>query len=67
MKEGAARIIPQRFKVSHGTFLDRIEICKECDYFTPQERCILCGCFMNIKARLKRRKCPEGKWGPNYE
>lgn len=24
--------------------------------------CMMCGCFMQIKARLPRAKCPAGRW-----
>lgn len=41
----------------------RIEICKACEFFMRhQDRCSKCGCYMNIKARLKVSKCPVSKW-----
>jgi hypothetical protein len=51
----------------------RLNICKECEFFTPnikdlperhrkQERCIKCGCFMKFKAKLRSQSCPIGKW-----
>ena len=51
----------------------RLDICRECEYFTPniaelperqrkQERCVKCGCFMNFKTKLRSQHCPIGKW-----
>jgi len=41
----------------------RIENCVNCPSFQPERsRCLKCGCFMNIKARLVTSKCPIGKW-----
>jgi len=41
----------------------RLAICRTCPNFRPRTaRCGLCGCFMQIKARLRGSKCPAGKW-----
>jgi len=40
-----------------------MSICKECPYFLPMARCALCGCFMKVKARLRRSQCPDKQWG----
>ena len=48
---------------SHPTeFKQRWDICKYCEFMDYSNRCKKCGCFMNIKARLKKAKCPVGKW-----
>jgi hypothetical protein len=46
----------------------RLEICKAC----PHSRdlysrgwinyCNLCGCMLKVKTRLKKSKCPDGRW-----
>ena len=47
---------------------ERLAICKEC----PESRdvygrgwinyCNICGCMLKIKTRIKKSKCPLGKW-----
>lgn len=45
----------------------RINICKQCEHSKDIikniiNRCILCGCFIEAKARIKTATCPIGKW-----
>lgn len=40
----------------------RLSICRACPKFTPEERCVECGCFMKIKSAFVTSKCPLGKW-----
>jgi hypothetical protein len=48
----------------------RFKICEECEFsrvaFNIKKvkglGCKKCGCFMNVKAKLYRMKCPVGKW-----
>lgn len=39
----------------------RLEICKTCEYF-KNNRCDLCGCYMNLKSKLETSHCPINKW-----
>jgi hypothetical protein len=59
--------------VSQEEINRRLSICGECEFFTPnikelsekqrkQRRCVKCGCFMNLKAKLRSNHCPIGKW-----
>ena len=42
---------------------ERIKICKSCDEFIQITTiCKKCGCFMILKTKLTKSKCPEGKW-----
>ena len=51
-------------------YKERLRICEGCEFsrvaFNIKKvkglGCSKCGCFMNIKAKLKRMKCPIGKW-----
>lgn len=53
----------QNFIISDEQFQERIEICKTCEHFVDwSSQCKVCGCIMNLKARLAGRDCPEGKW-----
>lgn len=41
----------------------RIETCKLCEFYNPiSRRCRKCGCFMQIKTRLRLANCPMGFW-----
>lgn len=53
----------------------RMNICRTCQHFTKVGTCgtpvwgerlpngeELCGCVMKVKTKLKRSKCPIGKW-----
>ncbi len=43
----------------------RMSICKSCENLIPfMNRCKLCGCFMDIKTKIKDAVCPENKWEP---
>ena len=39
----------------------RLEQCSPCEH-RKGNRCNLCGCFINYKAKLKNSECPLGKW-----
>src|SRR5574343_578704 len=37
---------------------ERLKICEQCSNFTPISRqCSLCGCFMDLKAKLLKSEC----------
>jgi hypothetical protein len=41
----------------------RLEICRSCEWFRPkQQTCKKCGCFMKLKTKIEKAKCPVGKW-----
>lgn len=42
---------------------ERLDICNGCDRFIHlTKQCKECGCFMNLKTKLKNTKCPLNKW-----
>lgn len=42
---------------------DRMSICRACPELIPVvNQCKKCGCFMEVKSKLKIAKCPLGKW-----
>jgi hypothetical protein len=42
---------------------ERFEICLGCDRFIhATKQCKECGCFMNLKTRLREATCPLDKW-----
>jgi hypothetical protein len=40
----------------------RLSTCRACPRFTPEERCVECGCFMKVKTAFVTSQCPIGKW-----
>lgn len=41
----------------------RIDICQRCSHFVAVRRqCDLCGCFVEVKAKLATEKCPDHRW-----
>jgi len=40
----------------------RFDICKDCPFLKDSNKCRKCGCFMNIKVKVKGATCPIGKW-----
>ena len=49
---------------------EKLNICKQCNKWKPRTRqCEVCGCFMDLKALLKKR-CPHpdgDKWKIKYK
>ena len=42
---------------------ERMAICKNCEWLRPIiNQCKKCGCFMNLKTKIKSTKCPLRKW-----
>lgn len=42
---------------------NRLSICNACDkYNKDTKRCLMCGCFMEVKVFLPDVKCPLKKW-----
>jgi hypothetical protein len=40
-----------------------LEICRGCEFFRKSNQtCKKCGCFMKLKTKLEKAKCPVGKW-----
>ncbi len=39
----------------------RLDICRECPKLNAGT-CAACGCFVEIRAALKRSTCPDRKW-----
>lgn len=41
----------------------RIALCNECpNLFTPTRSCKLCGCFIDLKTKNQKSRCPINKW-----
>ena len=47
--------------VDDAQYRQRLEICRVCDRRTGN-RCLACGCWINVKARGRIFRCPIGRW-----
>ena len=41
---------------------ERWDACNGCEFLTEKLRCKKCGCFMRLKTRVAKMKCPIDKW-----
>ena len=48
--------------VDEAVYESRIFACGECEKFEYGSTCMLCGCIMQVRARLADGKCPAKKW-----
>ena len=44
-----------------GSQEERLSVCKQCDYLNAG-MCKACGCYVEMRAAMKARICPYGKW-----
>lgn len=65
-KLGEARpwdLVNKQNYVDEDVAKSRYAVCVECPKFISLSRqCKECGCFMNLKTKLKNATCPIGKW-----
>lgn len=54
------RLHEQRLAICRGTLEDGSDACEHLAW--PGLNCGKCGCFVDLKARLKKSTCPIGKW-----
>lgn len=48
--------------ISEEIYAERFNCCKSCDSFMYGSTCSVCGCVMQVRARLLDGKCPKKKW-----
>ena len=49
--------------INQEEIFNRISICNSCEFFIKEDgRCVKCGCFIKLKARMRSQNCPIGKW-----
>ena len=54
---------PNKERSSEDLAKNRLDICRSCEHFIKlSNQCKKCGCFMNLKSKLKDATCPIGKW-----
>ena len=45
---------------------ERLNVCKTCPEFNKFKVCKICKCFMPLKVKIKKAKCPKGLWGGDH-
>lgn len=54
---------PKTEYISDEIHENRYNICLSCpELIQLTKQCKQCGCFMNLKTKLKKANCPLGKW-----
>lgn len=53
--------IPDKDKVGADTYKSRLDVCRQCDDLI-EGTCLKCGCYVELRAIMKRSKCPGKKW-----
>lgn len=48
-------------KVSQPLYEQRLAVCKECELLLDG-MCRACGCFVELRASMKKNACPYSKW-----
>lgn len=48
-------------KAEEKLYEKRLAVCLECD-FLFQGMCRKCGCYVELRAAVKKNSCPGGKW-----
>lgn len=53
--------LSQKEKTPKDEFDDRLLICRECEWLQVAT-CQACGCFVEVRAAVRKQKCPYHKW-----
>ena len=48
-------------KASEEIYEERLSVCKECELLM-QGMCRTCGCYVELRAAIRNRSCPNEKW-----
>lgn len=54
-------IISPKDRSEETLYNQRLETCRECDRLNAGT-CLACGCYVEIRAALKRSSCPNKRW-----
>jgi hypothetical protein len=63
MLDEARAFLSGKDVISDEEFQKRIDICTSCNFFSKKsKRCLRCGCYLSLKAKMRGQKCPIQKW-----
>ncbi|MDO4293831.1 MAG: DUF6171 family protein [Eubacteriales bacterium] len=54
-------LLDQDVKAARKLYEERLEACKACDYLEAGT-CLACGCYVELRAAVRKNKCPYRKW-----
>lgn len=54
-------LLNQDVKTAQKTYEGRLNVCKSCDHLEAGT-CLACGCYVELRAAVKKNKCPYKKW-----
>lgn len=54
--------LDDELKVEKPLYEERLSLCKECDLLADG-MCRACGCYVELRAAMRKNACPYGKWG----
>lgn len=55
--------LDEELKVEKPLYEERLSLCKECDLLADG-MCRACGCYVELRAVMRKNGCPYGKWEP---
>lgn len=61
MISGHIDIIKEADRSVEELYNKRLDVCRDCEKLNAGT-CLSCGCYVEIRAALKRSKCPNKKW-----
>lgn len=53
--------IDEELKAAKTLYEERLSVCKECDMLLSG-MCRVCGCYVELRAVMKRNSCPGRRW-----
>jgi len=53
--------LPKAEKTPENIFVNRLELCRMCQWLSLAT-CQACGCYVEVRAAVKKHKCPYHKW-----
>jgi len=54
-------MLDKNIKAESDLYEQRLGICKECERLM-EGTCLACGCYVELRAAVKKSKCPYKKW-----
>ncbi|MCI9073703.1 MAG: hypothetical protein HFH80_13060, partial [Lachnospiraceae bacterium] len=54
--------IELELKAPEAIYEERLAVCKDCDLLL-EGMCRVCGCYVELRAAMKKNACPRHRWG----
>lgn len=56
-------LLPEHIRADDEVMHRRLDMCRQCDHLYGG-MCVLCGCYVQLRAAKARMKCPDvpGRW-----